>query len=308
MEAWPAPMMSCSDSRIEQNGARPPYLRIVPSSSRRPGEHLVRVGLVADVPQHLVLGRVEQRVDGHRDLARAEVGAEVAADLADRVDDQLAHLLGDLGELRVVEPLEVRGAVDVVEQSGSCLSGEDVVGYPLQRVRSGPSPPPAPRGPRRATRGPARGPDRARTRSRTCACRGARPSRSACRARRRPRSRRGCRRRSGTARRALRQSGRGEVWQVRPLRRGAARTSTDAAISRPVLSSCSRRSPAGVEVAVGGHVEELAADHPAHAGRGGQLARPRRARRPGSPCCSVAARRSASANRPSPARIATSSP
>ena len=36
VEAWPAPMMSCSDSCIEQKGASPPYLRIVWSSSRRP--------------------------------------------------------------------------------------------------------------------------------------------------------------------------------------------------------------------------------------------------------------------------------
>ncbi len=110
--------MSCSDSGIEQKGARPPYLRIVASSPAAAGEDLVRVGLVADVPQHLVARRVEQAVDGHGELARAEVGPEVAADLADRVDDQLAHLLGHLGELCVVEALEVRGAVDVVEQSG----------------------------------------------------------------------------------------------------------------------------------------------------------------------------------------------
>ncbi len=36
VEAWPAPMMSCSDSKIEQNGASPAYLRIVASWSRRP--------------------------------------------------------------------------------------------------------------------------------------------------------------------------------------------------------------------------------------------------------------------------------
>ena len=36
VEAWPAPMMSCSDSAIAQNGARPSYWRIVASWSRRP--------------------------------------------------------------------------------------------------------------------------------------------------------------------------------------------------------------------------------------------------------------------------------
>ena len=92
-------MMSCSDSWIEQNGARPPYLRIVRERVAAAGEDLVRVGLVADVPEDLVARRVEQRVQRDRDLAGAEVGAEVAADLADRVDQQLADLLGDLREL-----------------------------------------------------------------------------------------------------------------------------------------------------------------------------------------------------------------
>ncbi len=36
VEAWPAPMMSCSLSPIEQNGASPSYWRIVESWSRRP--------------------------------------------------------------------------------------------------------------------------------------------------------------------------------------------------------------------------------------------------------------------------------
>jgi hypothetical protein len=40
----------------------------------------------------------------------------VAADLPDRVDDVGAHLLRDLGELLVVEVVQVPRPVDVVEQ------------------------------------------------------------------------------------------------------------------------------------------------------------------------------------------------
>ena len=80
------------------------------------GEDLVRVGLVADVPEDLVARRVEQAVQGDGELAGAEVGAEVAADLADRVDDVGAHLLRDLLQLLVVEAVQVGGAVDPVEQ------------------------------------------------------------------------------------------------------------------------------------------------------------------------------------------------
>ncbi len=66
------------------------------------GQDLVRVGLVADVPEDLVARRVEQAVQSDGQLAGAEVGAEVAADLTDHVDDQLAHFLCDLLKLVVV--------------------------------------------------------------------------------------------------------------------------------------------------------------------------------------------------------------
>ena len=110
-------MMSCGDSSIEQNGARPPYWRIVPSCVAPAREDLVRVGLVADVPEDLVLRALEHRVQRHRQLARAEVGPEVPADLPDRVDDVLAHLLGERRELLLGEGLEVLGTVDVLEQA-----------------------------------------------------------------------------------------------------------------------------------------------------------------------------------------------
>ena len=80
------------------------------------GQDLVRVGLVADVPHDLVARRVEQRVHRDGDLARAEVGAEVAADLPDRVDQQLADLLRDLLQLVLGQAVQVLGAVDAVEE------------------------------------------------------------------------------------------------------------------------------------------------------------------------------------------------
>ena len=65
------------------------------------GEHLVRVCLMADVPEDLVPRGVEQAVQRDGELAGTEIGAEVAADLADHVDDQLARLLRDPLELLV---------------------------------------------------------------------------------------------------------------------------------------------------------------------------------------------------------------
>ncbi len=108
--------MSCSDSNTEQNGRQPAVLadRVEPLAP--PGQHLVRIGLVADVPDDLVARGVEQAVERDGELAGAQVGAEVAADLADHVDDQLADLLGHGLKLAVVQGLEVPGAVDPVQQ------------------------------------------------------------------------------------------------------------------------------------------------------------------------------------------------
>src|SRR5439155_25323571 len=71
------------------------------------GDELVRIALVAGVEDDLVARRVEDPVQGQRQLDDAEVAAEVAADLRDDVDDALADLLGELRELAEIERLVV---------------------------------------------------------------------------------------------------------------------------------------------------------------------------------------------------------
>ena len=60
------------------------------------GEDLVRIGLVADVPDQPVVRRVEDVVERHRQFDHAEPGAEMAAGDRDRRDRLLAELVGDL--------------------------------------------------------------------------------------------------------------------------------------------------------------------------------------------------------------------
>ena len=87
------------------------------------GDDLVDVGLVAGVPQDDVVGRVEHPVQGQGELDDAEVGAEVAAALRrHRIDDQLAHLLGQDLELLGVERLEVGRRVDRLEDHEAAAS------------------------------------------------------------------------------------------------------------------------------------------------------------------------------------------
>ena len=300
-------MMSCSDScdRAERREAAVLADRVELVAAA--GEDLVRVGLVADVPEDLVARRVEQRVERHGDLAGAEVGAEVAADLADRVDDQLADLLRDLLELVVVEALQVGRAVDLVEELGSCGAREDVVGDLPEPCRCRPSASASAaraaawRLPRKLPR-PVESEHTHVGRLAMTLVGAARLS-ELCLV---TRSRRGCRRRSGRRRRALPRSAGTGLWQVRRGPRAPAPTPTDAAISAPVFSSCRwrrlrRRRPR--------RPRRGTARRPSRACRRRSRPRgPRRARSPARPAARSSASRSASANRPSPARIATSSP
>ena len=57
-----------------------------------PGQNFVRVSLVAHIPHHPVMRGVEHVVQGHRELNRAQVGAEVTAGFghtAEKVSPQL---------------------------------------------------------------------------------------------------------------------------------------------------------------------------------------------------------------------------
>jgi hypothetical protein len=63
------------------------------------GDDLVRIGLVADVPDQPVLGRVEDVVDGDGELDHPEAGAEMPAGAADGVDHLRAQLVRQLAQL-----------------------------------------------------------------------------------------------------------------------------------------------------------------------------------------------------------------
>ena len=67
------------------------------------GEDLVRIGLVADVPDQPVARRVEDVVQRDRQLDDAEAGAEMAAGDRDGVDRLVAQLVGKLAQLAVLE-------------------------------------------------------------------------------------------------------------------------------------------------------------------------------------------------------------
>jgi hypothetical protein len=81
-----------------------------------PGQGLVRIGLVADIPHQAILGRVEHVVQGNGQLDGTEVGREVAAGLGHRFQHEGAQLIGHLGHLFAFQRAQFRGGVDLVEQ------------------------------------------------------------------------------------------------------------------------------------------------------------------------------------------------
>ena len=83
------------------------------------GQDLVRIGLVADVPDQPVARGVEHVVQGNGQLDDAEAGAEMAACHRHGVDGFLAQFVDDLGQVGFREAPQVLGRLDGVEQGRS---------------------------------------------------------------------------------------------------------------------------------------------------------------------------------------------
>src|SRR5439155_3888670 len=59
-------------------------------------QQLVGVGLVARIPDNLILRRVQQRVQGHRQLDDAQVRGKMPSDVRDDRNDLLTDFLAQL--------------------------------------------------------------------------------------------------------------------------------------------------------------------------------------------------------------------
>ncbi len=79
------------------------------------GEDLVRVALVADVPDDAVVGGVEHVVQRHRQLDHAEPRAEMAAGDRHRVDHLGAHRVRHLLQLALRQEPQPVGRLKTLE-------------------------------------------------------------------------------------------------------------------------------------------------------------------------------------------------
>ena len=80
------------------------------------GQDLVRIGLMADVPDQAVARGVEDVMQGGGQFDDAEAGAEMAAGDRDRIDGFLTQLVGDLPDLFHLEPAQIVRGADGVEK------------------------------------------------------------------------------------------------------------------------------------------------------------------------------------------------
>ena len=99
---------------LEEAG-HPPFLAELLEAAFAPGEHFVRIALVTDVPDELVLGCVEHAVQRDGEFDDTQPGADVATGARAGIDERRTDVLGELSQLVAGEGLEVGGIGDAVE-------------------------------------------------------------------------------------------------------------------------------------------------------------------------------------------------
>ena len=80
------------------------------------GQDLVRIGLMADIPDQPVVRRVEDMMQSNGELDHAKPSAEMAAGDRDRVDQLLPELARQLLQLAVLKRAQIRRSIDAVKQ------------------------------------------------------------------------------------------------------------------------------------------------------------------------------------------------
>ena len=230
------------------------------------GEDLVRIGLVADVPDQAVVRRVEHVVQRDRQLHRAEVARQVAAGLADRLQHELAQLGGERGSSSRDSRRRSAGTVDQWRAASSFVRAQLSRSTTLSASTASQAASVRPLlasarlrlvAQRIGTFARAAEAEHADV-GRLVGVRG--PCRRSCRACRTPASRRGCRRPPGTRGRSPRRSRPARARRRWSCRRRTAPISTLACSSAPVLRRCMSRELRFVErPADAGQVDRLAA-------------------------------------------------
>src|SRR4029078_3176451 len=90
---------------------------------------------MAAVPGDRVSGGVEKVVQGDRELDHAEAGAKVPARDGDRVGGLGPQFVGDMTQLPLLEPPDVAGGMDVIEEGRLGRYGRQMISDKLLKRR-----------------------------------------------------------------------------------------------------------------------------------------------------------------------------
>ena len=95
------------------------------------GQDLVRIALMANIPDQPVMWRVEDVVDRDRQFHDAKACAQMTAGLRDGVDHFGANFIGQLRKTGIGQLAHISGDVDSVEQRRlwfhSCFPGRPII-------------------------------------------------------------------------------------------------------------------------------------------------------------------------------------
>ena len=80
------------------------------------GQDLVRIGLMANIPDQYVLGRLKHMVQGHRQLDHAKARAKMAACTRYGLNGLGANLVGQLSQLGQIKGPRICGQVDRIQK------------------------------------------------------------------------------------------------------------------------------------------------------------------------------------------------
>ena len=91
-----------------------------------PGQNLVRIGLMPDIPDQPIMRRIEHMVQRHGQFDYPQPGAEMAAGLPHRADHFGAHFVGQLAQFSKVMP-RVSAGLATRSSSGDLASRDSSV-------------------------------------------------------------------------------------------------------------------------------------------------------------------------------------
>ena len=107
---------------------QPAFLTHAAHAGTPAGEYLVRIGLVAHVPDQPVLRGVEDIVQGDGKVHHSQPRRQVTAGTGDAVDEEAAQLLRQLGKPVFGQPAKVGGKLDSGQERVAFVAGAGIAG------------------------------------------------------------------------------------------------------------------------------------------------------------------------------------